>query len=303
MYIWLIRIGLIRTESDQFQEKVLNAYSVFNTMSKLTGINSVSFNNGKCVINLVDQRKYIFNPFIRASRLYSVPKTGTFEKKETEYLTGLIHEGFVCIDIGASFGWYTIILSKLVGQKGHIYAFEPLPENYSVLVENIKENQLKNVTTFTVALGDTKKSAKLYLPDVGVSGSLKLHKFRNNYDEINCEIDTFDSIVEKECIEKIDFIKADIEGGEYAFLKGAINSIKKFMPFIMLEIQENSTKLFGYEPNDIFSLLEDLNYKAYYIGDNKDGDFNKTLHLLAQTSDQLPDYNFLFVPENRRVKI
>ena len=272
-------------------------------MSKLTGINSISFNNGKCVINLVDQRKYIFNPFIRASRLYSVPKTGTFEKKETEYLTGLIHEGFVCIDIGASFGWYTIILSKLVGQKGHIYAFEPLPENYSVLVENIKENQLNNVTTFPVALGDTKKITKLYLPDIGISGSLRLHEYEKNYDEISCEIQTLDSIVEKECIEKIDFIKADIEGGEYAFLKGAMDSIKKFMPFIMLEIQENSTKLFGYEPNDIFSLLEDLNYKAYYIGDNKDGDFNKTLHLLARTSDQLPDYNFLFVPGNRREKI
>ena len=75
------------------------------------------------------------------------------------------------------------------------------------------------------------------------------------------------------------------------------------MPFIMLEIQENSTKLFGYEPNDIFSLLEDLKYKAYFIDEDKNRDFNNTLRLLDRTSDQLPDYNFLFVPENRRVKI
>ena len=301
IYSWLIRIGWIRTETDKYQDNMLNAYATFSKMSKLSGIKFISFNEDKCVIVLCDGRRYIFNPFIRASQLYSIPKDGTFEEKETKYLSKLIKTGDVCVDIGASFGWYTILFSKLVGNKGHVYAFEPLPENYSVLENNIKENQLNNITTFSIALGDTKKTTKLYLPDIGVSGSLQLHEYRNNYDEIKCEIDTFDSIAEKEKIKRIDFIKADIEGGELAFLNGAINSIRTHMPILMLEIQEKSTNLFDYKPDDVFKFLENLNYKAYYIIEGSIE--NPKLRLVDRSSNKYPDYNFLFIPDNRREMI
>ena len=293
----MLRIGLIQTSSDLYQNTLINSYDVFDRMSKIQGIHRIEFNCEKCVIELFDKRKFIFNPHIRASRLYSIPKIGTFEKKESEYISKLIKMDDICIDVGASFGWYTILLGKNVGESGLVLAFEPLPENCMVLSNNIKENKLNNVKVMPIALGDTKTDSKLYLPDIGISGSLELHNYRRTFDEIECKIDTLDSIVEEEKINRIDFIKADIEGGELAFLKGAINSISKFKPNIMLEIQENSTKLFGYLPDDIFKIMCELGYNSFYIVEDKFT--GQKLCPVKNHTKNLPDYNFLFIHNTR----
>ena len=73
--------------------------------------------------------------------------------------------------------------------------------------------------------------------------------------------------------------------------------IKKYRPNVMLEIQENSTKLFGYMPEDIFKFMRELGYKEYYIMEDKN--IGQKLCPVNNSSENLPDYNFLFIHNSR----
>ncbi|NIN35661.1 MAG: hypothetical protein GTO60_11480, partial [Gammaproteobacteria bacterium] len=88
----------------------------------------------------------------------------------------------------------------------------------------------------------------------------------------------------------IDFIKADIEGAELLMLKGAKETLKRYHPILMLEIQSHSTKLFGYKPEDVFDFLHEIGYAGFYV--TQQG--NLELCLPGKQYHHLPDYNFIF---------
>jgi len=151
-YRILQRTGVIRTAGERQLKEMEWAYDRFHALSKNKNIDSVTFQKGQCIFRLTDKRQYYFDPHERAARMYSVPLTGTFERKETEFLRSTIKRGQVCIDVGACFGWYTLLFSSLVGQTGHVHAFEPLSDNYRVLARNLALNEAKNVTLNSSAL-------------------------------------------------------------------------------------------------------------------------------------------------------
>lgn len=272
------------------QSKIKSGYEIFSQLSEKGDINTVVFSKGSSIITLNDGRKYHFNALDNVSSMYTVPYSGTFEDKETNYLRNIIKSGQVCIDVGANFGWYTILFSKLVGETGSVHAFEPIPHTFEILESNINLNKCSNVFINNVALDESKGGKDLFLPDIGVSGSFKLHKYDKDYQVIKARTRTLDDYVEENKINCIDFIKADIEGAELSLLKGGRKTIMKNNPVIFLEIQNDSTKRFGYEPSEIFSYLDDLNYAPYVVSEKKG------LILFNDYSDVLPDYNFIFLP-------
>ena len=222
--------------------------------------------------------------------MYSVPQTGTFEAKETDFVRGFVQPGQVCFDIGASFGWYTVLLSKLVGPAGHVHAFEPLPHNFEVLQSNVTLNECANVTLNDVALDATDGQKDLFLPDIGLTVSLRLHRYKKNYQVISCRTRTLDDYCLEKGISHVDFIKADIEGAELLMLKGAIETLRRSKPALMLECQSKVTRLFGYEPAELFTLLAELGYAPHFVADT-----GSLVHV-DDYHGRLPDYNFIFLP-------
>src|SRR6516162_3358285 len=75
---------------------------------------------------------------------------GTFATSEPEYarLPSWVGEGDWVVDVGANVGHYTIRLSQLVGKSGRVFAFEPVPENFELLVSNVSTVCVQNVTLF-----------------------------------------------------------------------------------------------------------------------------------------------------------
>jgi len=280
---------LSKYKKQQYQTK--SGYEIFCQLSKKGGIVNIFFTNGKAIIVLKDGRRFYFNPHDRVARMYSVPDIGTFEDKETNFVRSFVKRGQVCIDAGASFGWYTILFSKLVGPTGHVHAFEPIPHTFNVLQSNIILNKCSNVTLNNVALDATNGKKDMFLPDIGVSGSLRLHKYKKTFQTISCFTRTFDDYCLKKRISRVDFIKADIEGAELLMLKGGINIIKSSMPIMFLEIQEKSTNLFGYKPREIFEFLLGLGYESYYVSDEV-----KLIKFDNYLLSKLPDHNFIFLP-------
>ena len=111
---------------------------------------------------------------------------GVFEKDETELIKNIIHEGDVVVDIGGNIGYYTLILSNIVGKRGKVFSFEPGLENFSILEKNIMANNLQNTVIERLAISDVSSKTKLYLAEG--PGGHKIHHSNfctKNFDVVN----------------------------------------------------------------------------------------------------------------------
>lgn len=286
----------IKSEHERRQSILEDSFSVLSSLSQQTDISSLTFKAGQCIIKLKDERVFFFDPYDRVARMYSVPHTGTFEKKETLFVSKFLKPGQVCIDAGANFGWYSILFSRLVGPDGHVYSFEPVPHTLEILERNVKLNECRNIVLNNIALDEKNRSRELFLPDIGVSGSFKLHNFDKDFESINCKCQKLDDYCDTNNIRRVDFIKADIEGAEFALLKGAKEILTRNHPTLLLEIQSHSSTLFGYQPADIFKWLIDLGYAPYIV--NESGD----LTTFQDYESKLPDNNFVFLQKERNIQ-
>jgi len=274
--------------AERTNRRIDEGYEHFRDLTRTPELREVRFADGAAVVTLNDGRRYHWNPLQPAARMYTVPITGTFEPKETAFVRRSITAGSVCIDVGASFGWYSVLLSRLCGTAGHVHAFEPVPDTYDLLRRNLELNDCANVVANAVALDGSPAHKTLYIPDIGVSGSFALHPFDRSYRSLSVETQTLDDYVATHGLERLDFVKADIEGAELGLLQGAKRALSRFGPTLLLEVQGSSTALFGHEPADVFRELERYGYTAFSVDD--DGGLVE----VGDTRGELPDYNFVF---------
>lgn len=248
---------------------------------------TIRFVNGKSILRTRDGRQFNYSPAKAASKLYTIPHTGLFEPNETQYLSTLIEHDWVCFDIGACFGWYTTLFSM---RCEDVHAFEPVRDNYECANDNIRLNNCRNVTLNQLALGNESATRSIFIPQTQVSGSLRPHSERGKQRTTQIEVTTLDAYVSQHNISQIDLIKADIEGGEMDMLLGASNSLARFKPTLMLEIQAHSLAHFGYVPRNVFAYLARLGYQAHTVNDS--------LKLIPYSHGviALPHYNFIFMP-------
>ena len=146
------------------------------------------------------------------------PSTSESEIREKYFI---IKSGDVVVDVGASFGNYTLD-GCLHGAK--VYAFEPVPSRYEILAKNVELNNLDNCSLFNLGLWS--KSGEISLEDYAPHADWR-GKFR---------VTTLDEWVESNSINRIDFIKADTEGAELEILKGSSNTLRRFKPKLLVEV-------------------------------------------------------------------
>lgn len=152
-----------------------------------------------------------------------------------------IKESDTVIDIGAHIGCFTVYAAD-IAKKGKIYSYEPFPENYALLKENIKINELKNVKIFNLGISSKSEKRKLYLHKTD-AGSHSMFAVKNNYSLFNCIPlkDVFDNNKIKFC----NFLKIDCEGAEYEII---LNTPKEYFDRVDKIVLEYHDYLFE-EPN------------------------------------------------------
>lgn len=165
------------------------------------------------------------------------------------------------IDVGAQYGDYSVLCSKVYGAK-EVYAFEPLESNLRAIKELIEVNNINNVTLYPVGLSDHKESKLLHyngeMLSTNDNGALsQLFQF-NTLDSyrISCDI-----------------LKIDVEGFELKVLKGGLRTIEENMPRIIIEVHSRSLhkgavgvlKGLGYKlaKKDHFSVLNGFNQNLF----------------------------------------
>jgi len=125
-----------------------------------------------------------------------------------------INSNDVVIDIGAHIGLFTLYASQFCNE-GTIYSFEPVKENYELLVENVKSNNLKQVRIFNLAVSNSNESIKLYINDDKSGHSM----FSQSSQSIMVDSISLQKIFDDNNIEHCNFLKLDCEGAEYEIIK------------------------------------------------------------------------------------
>jgi len=211
--------------------------------------------------------------------------TGQLKVGQDEAIIKNVKEGDVCIDIGSNCGYYTLMLSKLVGEKGKVYSFEPVNPTYNKLIEVLKANNVMNVSAHRYAIGDDVKDVKIIYQEAGdLDACVKDKgiympivfgrecKLKEEY-MIMITLDAFvHSMVD---IDRIDFIKIDTQGCDLDILKSSRGLILYYEPKILCEgINNEKTKL-------ILEFFNSINYYATVVEDSYHYGDDKTVHILA----------------------
>ena len=156
-----------------------------------------------------------------------------------------------CIDVGCHKGEILEMMLKFA-PKGRHYAFEPIPYLYNDLVQKFKDV----ATIYPYALSDEKGSTTFNLVKnaPAYSGLKQRHYDIENPDieVINVEKETLDDLLGDS---RIDFIKIDVEGGEFGVLKGAKALLRKNLPTILFECGKGASDYYGTQPADIYNYL------------------------------------------------
>ena len=187
---------------------------------------------------------------------------GYFETGLTKVFLDYLHEGDILIDVGAHYGYFSLLGSSIVGKNGQVHSFEPTPSTYRILGSNISGKN--NVIANNCALFS--ECRELRMNDYGYERSaynniLHAQDKNSTTKTIGVKAVTLDSYTEEKGIIP-NFIKIDAEGEEYDVLLGAQFTIKNYKPIITVEVSnENSKKCINY--------LQSEGYFAYEIRKGK----------------------------------
>ena len=174
---------------------------------------------------------------------------GTYEPDKTEAVLACVKEGDTAWDIGGHVGYYAILESKLVGQRGQVFVFEPRPLNAAYIKRHMKLNNIENVTLIESAVSDQPGIARFESRTGTGTGHLSCDG------NLQVETVTVDELVEQFDYSPPDFIKLDVEGAEVEALNGALRTIERFRPRMVLATHDDQKHEF------VVELLRRLDYE------------------------------------------
>ncbi len=193
--------------------------------------------------------------------------TGVWEPDELKAFEKLIQQDDVVFDIGANLGHHSVYFSRLVGEEGKVYCFEPQNIIYKTLVANLLINDCKNAFAYHMGLGNKNQFLHMLPLDYEVENNFGALGFsypcQSEQGEL-VEVVTLDHFVEKFQIEKIDFLKLDVQTFELFVFQGAHNILSKYRPKIFFEVSPFwMNEINNYDYRDMYSLLKKYNYELF----------------------------------------
>jgi FkbM family methyltransferase len=218
--------------------------------------------------------------------------SGGFEVSECRLVSRLLGSGMTVVDVGAHHGLYSLLLSKRVGPRGRVFAFEPSPRERARLEKHLRANRCRNVSVHPFALGSKSGSGDLFLVDGAEDycNSLRPPAVSAATGKIRIEVTSLDEFLEHADVHHVDFLKLDVEGAELDVLKGARRTLGvNPKPILLVEVFDLRTQAWGYKANEIVRFL----YRAGYEWLRISGD--ETLEPVSPDLD-VYDANLLAVP-------
>jgi FkbM family methyltransferase len=179
---------------------------------------------------------------------------GTYETEKQALMSRLVRPGMVVWDVGANAGFFTIAMSRLVGETGKVFAFEPLAENTKSLLTHVRINKIRNTHVVQAALADQTDIVGFTIAASNAMG----HISRQDNSYLVPAV-TADEFVARFPDARPDLLKIDIEGAESAFLTGASQLLRDTTPTLLLALHgETQSRL-------CVEFLRSRGYSLHYL--------------------------------------
>ena len=181
-------------------------------------------------------------------------------------LNGALPEGGVLLDVGAHIGYFSLKGAAKTGPKGRVVAFEPNPETLVQLRSNIEASEVSGIVTVSpIACSDREGELTLWASRDGNTGASSLSKdnaaaFDTKPEPYKVRARPIDDVVRELGLTRVDAIKVDVEGAEVMVLRGAIQTLKRFHPRVVAEVDERQLAGFGTKPADLDALFAEAGY-------------------------------------------
>jgi len=185
---------------------------------------------------------------------------GGWERTLIRVMRNIIKPGFVVYDLGANYGMHTLLFAREVGQSGHVYAFEPNPEIFAALQENLRLNSMQSVTPVPKAVSFQAGEASFEIGHHRGAGHLT-HSGPGTYKVSVTSIDEF--VFDQHALPP-SFLKIDVEGGESAVLKGALRTLEQYRPRMVIELHNPD------QDRAVGAILKAMKYRAFRIEDGSE---------------------------------
>lgn len=218
------------------------------------------------LLSILGEKRYLSllsNSFQVLSRIGLLGK----EYDDVAFLKKYIRKGDNCIDIGAHLGYFTIELSRLTRPDGKVFAVEPMSKFNRVLSKLTQRFKAHNVTLYRLALGGSGDYVEMGIPEIGKKKKFAYARIMDAQPDLQY-VDTervenrqgdslFGDLV------RLDFVKVDVEGLEFAVLSSMIHTISAHRPILLCEFFEGEQRL------KLYHLLQPLGYRTYRLANGK----------------------------------
>ena len=179
---------------------------------------------------------------------------GSYELEKQRLFQHMIEPGSVVFDIGANVGFYTLLASSLVGPRGRVVAFEPVPRNLRFLKQHLRMNRVRNTLVVEAAVSNL--SGEAFFEESSNASTGRIAKVGR----LRVPIVTLDDMVEQGRAPAPQYLKIDVEGAEAGVLEGARRLLNSTHPVIFLATHGDEVH------RRCCDLLRTSNYRLQAIG-------------------------------------
>jgi len=251
---------------------------------------------GAVVVDTQHGFKIIVDPVGGKDLESSIYYFGTYEPGTLHVMQKCLKEGDVFFDIGSNIGIMSLFASQLVGKQGKIFAFEPDPDTFAILQDNLNLNENDRVQPQNLALGDSNGTASLF-QNISVNrGASSLISSQENSNIVTVNTERPDDFILRNELGNIKLLKIDVEGWEFEVLKGAKQLLsKEDGPIVIFECSDNVSVPRGKIYQTYQYILSVNNYQVFKLKHGKEV-ISKLIRVKSEKELPHHDNLFCFLP-------
>jgi len=260
--------------STEYRDRVSGMYAVSRNAPSATTVEGLTI--------YVDPNDSAIGSFLR--------RRGEYEPAVTAAVKRLLRSGDTFVDCGASFGYFSALAGRIVGPEGSVVAFEPGPQNQSLLLLNLMANGSTAAEVHQLALSD----------DVGMCryGRSGANGFISSFDGDPAHLATHDLVrcttLDRVIGERrVDMMKVDVEGAEGRVFKGAEGVLRRSVPTLLFEFSPPSLAVTsGMSGEDLLQFLSHLGYAIDILEEDRASWVPKPAAQILRMFDDTPRDHF-----------
>lgn len=223
-------------------------------------------------------------------------ETGSWEPASWLAIQQHLGRGATFVDVGAHMGYFSLKAATAVGPTGRVIAIEPHPEMARTLRDNIQASGATVVTVEPSACSDSVSTLELFSAPESNSGCSSLSRINASqnggvgasYIVPTCPLDT---IIKESNISRVDVVKIDVEGAEFQVLQGAQETLARFRPVLLVELDDRLLKSMGTSVVEIIGFLRGHGYSHRRTCDEANFEFVSDSPLPQTVRHSIPVQN------------